>query len=85
MAFLELAPTTSIKAIDDDSMPINWQINTLDFGLLSYFFIVLIGVFVSRLFKNYSEPHTRTGLETRLSLAFSAVIALIIFGYSTFY
>jgi len=50
--------------------------------LLSYFFIVLIGVIVSRLFKNYSEPHTRqTGLQTvdYLWIAFSAVIALIIF------
>ena len=50
--------------------------------MLSYFFIVLIGVIVSRLFKNYTEPQPRQrGLQTTdyLWIAFSAVIALIIF------
>jgi hypothetical protein len=64
------------------SILFSWPIKTLDFNLLSYFFIVLIGVIVSRLFKNYSESQPRqTGLETvdYLWIAFSAVIALLIF------
>lgn len=59
-----------------------WPVNTFDFNLLSYFFIVLIGVIVSRLFKNYTEStQKQTGLQTGdyLWIAFSAVIALIIF------
>jgi hypothetical protein len=80
---LDITYTTNKTRMDHSLDIFEWSVSKLDFNLLSYFFIVLIGVIVSRLFKNYSESHTgrETGLQTAdyLWIAFSAVIALIIF------
>ena len=80
---LDITYTINKTSLDHASDIFGWSVSKLDFNLLSYFFIVLIGVIVSRLFKNYSESHTgrKTGLQTAdyLWIAFSAVIALIIF------
>ena len=67
----------------------SWPIKTLDMNLLSYFWIVLIGVVVSRLYKHYTDqqlttvgPKRPVGVKDILWMLFSAVIALLIF--STF-
>lgn len=96
---LEIGNTSNPYTIDitytnatDDTTPhqgvvFSWPIKTLDFNLLSYFWIVLIGVIVSRLFKRYTDQQSPTGKSNErpigvydyLWIVFSGVIALLIF------
>jgi hypothetical protein len=40
------------------SIPFTWPIQKMDFSMLNYFWIVLIGVITSRLSKRYAEHHS---------------------------
>jgi hypothetical protein len=81
-------------ALTQAVMPFSWPIKTLDFSLLTYFWLVLIGVIVSRFTSRYIEDtdqQSREGgtngsimtieFQTRdyLWIAFSGIIALLIF------
>jgi hypothetical protein len=72
------------------SIPFAWPIQKMDFSMLNYFWIVLIGVITSRLSKRYAEYHSRTQTSGAkpdvylkptdfLWIGFSAIIALLIF------
>jgi hypothetical protein len=71
------------------SIPFEWPIQKMDFSMLNYFWIVLIGVITSRLSKRYAEHHTSGTQQQRsnvylkptdfLWIGFSAIIALLIF------
>jgi hypothetical protein len=82
-----LSSPNATQYITHQGVVFSWPIKTLDFDLLSYFWIVLIGVIVSRLFKNYTEQQSQTDAATKrrsgvydyLWIVFSAVIALLIF------
>ena len=63
-------------------IPINWNINTLDFGKTSYFWIIFMGVMLSKVFS-----YSTTGKTLKIQLTpadllwipFSAIITLLIF------
>jgi hypothetical protein len=72
------------------SIPITWKLQFLDFGQISYFWIILLGVLASRVFSiTFSEGNQlsfiRAGkpdLKELLWIPFSAIITLLI--YSSF-
>jgi hypothetical protein len=63
-------------------VPISWNIQTLDFSRQSYFWIIFVGVIVSRIFSYSTESRT---LDVHLTprdllwVPFSAIITLLIF------
>jgi len=69
-----------------DKIPFTWRIKTLDWSILSYFWILFAGVLLSRVFRFTDEKGEFTGERgikfTPLELVwvpFSAVITLLIF------
>ena len=70
------------------TIPFNWSIKTLDMSLFSYFWIVMIGVIVSRLLSlslnklqdtNNSIYSINLGIRDIIWIGFSFIIALLIF------
>jgi len=80
---------TNGTGIQKYSIPFEWPIQKMDFSMVNYFWIVLIGVITSRLSKRYAELHTSGTQQQRsnvylkptdfLWMGFSAIIALLIF------
>jgi hypothetical protein len=81
-------------ALKQAVIPFSWPIKTLDFSLLTYFWLVLIGVIVSRFTSRYIEETNHASHDAAsnksiksiefqtqdyLWIAFSGIIALLIF------
>ena len=67
------------------SVPFTWPIKMLNLSTLTYFWIVLIGVIISRLTTDYTKliattADNKTWMKLYVGIAFSAIIALLIFG-----
>jgi hypothetical protein len=75
--FNDIGPIYSIK------LPIKWSVSALDWGKASYFWIVFIGVLVSRVFSYSSDMKSlklnRFSSSELLWVPFSAIITLLIF------
>ena len=67
--------------IHEFSVPFNWSTKTLDFGIFTYFMIVLIGVIVSKYVSKIENNKKGLNLEDKdyALIAISSIIALLIF------
>lgn len=73
---------TDTGPIKIETIPFVWNIDTLDFGKPSYFWIIFLGVLVSRVFSfslTTKTASTKFNSRELLWVPFSAVITLLIF------
>ncbi len=78
---------TSNNQLEIFSIPIDWSLRTLDMSLISYFWVVMIGVIVSRILTlaldklRVSEDfyQAKLGSKDVLWIGFSFIIAILVF------
>jgi hypothetical protein len=65
-----------------EKIPYVWQIQTLDWSVLSYLWMILSGVVLGKLFMNRNIKGTKFELNDLIWLALSVILAFLIFKFS---
>jgi hypothetical protein len=65
-----------------EKIPYVWQIQTLDWSVLSYLWMILSGVVLGKLFMNRNNKGTKFELDDLIWLALSVILAFLIFKFS---